>query len=55
AALGFPLLLCHPPIAFQVDFIPESLLGIAGLLDDLIIVIILVLHITTVYRTILLS
>lgn len=43
------------PLAGQVDFLPEGLLGVAGLLDDLFVVVILVLHITTVYRTILLS
>lgn len=46
---------CHPPRHPQVDVIPESLLGIAGLVDDLIVAIVLLLHITTVYRTILLS
>lgn len=43
------------PRMAKVDFMPESLLGFAGLLDDLVVAIVLLLHITTVYRTILLS
>lgn len=39
----------------QVDIMPEGLLGVAGLLDDLIVVVVLLLQITTVYRTILLA
>eukprot|EP00752_Nemacystus_decipiens_P002530 g2374.t1 len=42
-------------ILSPVDIFPESLLGIAGLVDDLVVAIVLLLHITTVYRTILLS
>ncbi|CAM9764344.1 unnamed protein product [Laminaria digitata] len=37
------------------DILPESIFGIVGLLDDLIIALVLLLYITTVYRTMLLS
>ncbi|KZV50907.1 hypothetical protein F511_10478 [Dorcoceras hygrometricum] len=38
-----------------VDIIPEGLLGVIGLLDDLIIVLICVLHVASLYRAVLLS
>ncbi|CAN0133855.1 unnamed protein product [Ectocarpus sp. 4 AP-2014] len=42
-------------ILSPIDVIPESLVGIAGLLDDLVVVVFLLLHLTSVYRTVLLS
>eukprot|EP00903_Cladosiphon_okamuranus_P015138 g13997.t1 len=38
-----------------VDVMPESLLGVVGLVDDIVIAIVLLLYITTVYRAILLT
>ncbi|KAL0351316.1 UNVERIFIED_CONTAM: E3 ubiquitin-protein ligase [Sesamum calycinum] len=38
-----------------VDIIPEALLGIFGLLDDLIIVFICFLHVAALYRAVLVT
>lgn len=35
--------------------VPEGLVGIAGLFDDVLVALVFFLHITTVYRTILIS
>ncbi|KAG1369889.1 putative E3 ubiquitin-protein ligase RNF170 [Cocos nucifera] len=37
-----------------VDIIPEGVLGYVGFFDDLLIVLIVFLHLATIYRTILL-
>ncbi|KAF1894313.1 hypothetical protein Lal_00027159 [Lupinus albus] len=36
-----------------IDIIPEGILGIVGLLDDLLIVLICFLHVATLYRSVL--
>ncbi|KAM7507583.1 hypothetical protein LguiA_018036 [Lonicera macranthoides] len=41
-------------VVSPVDFIPEGVLGIIGLLDDLIIVLICFLHVAALYRSVLL-
>ncbi|XP_074589337.1 uncharacterized protein LOC141845178 [Curcuma longa] len=37
-----------------VDILPEGILGFVGLLDDLIILLIVLLHVATIYRSVLL-
>ncbi|KAG6524563.1 hypothetical protein ZIOFF_014477 [Zingiber officinale] len=37
-----------------VDIIPEGIFGLVGLLDDLIILLIVLLHVATIYRSVLL-
>ncbi|XP_041018584.1 E3 ubiquitin-protein ligase RNF170-like isoform X6 [Juglans microcarpa x Juglans regia] len=40
-------------IVSPVDIIPEGILGIVGLLDDLLIVLICFLHVAAIYRSVL--
>ncbi|KAL6191410.1 hypothetical protein ACLB2K_037801 [Fragaria x ananassa] len=40
-------------ILSPVDFIPEAIFGIVGLLDDLLITLVVFLHIATIYRSVL--
>ncbi|KAJ6744763.1 hypothetical protein OIU79_030982 [Salix purpurea] len=40
-------------IISPVDIIPEGLLGIVGLLDDLLVVLICFLHVAAIYRALL--
>ncbi|XP_031405490.1 E3 ubiquitin-protein ligase RNF170-like isoform X2 [Punica granatum] len=40
-------------ILSPVDFIPEAILGIIGYLDDLIILLVCVLHVAALYRSVL--
>ncbi|XP_062030511.1 uncharacterized protein LOC133746346 [Rosa rugosa] len=36
-----------------VDFIPEAIFGVVGLVDDLLIVLVVFLHVATIYRSVL--
>ncbi|XP_062163975.1 uncharacterized protein LOC133870775 isoform X2 [Alnus glutinosa] len=40
-------------VVSPVDIIPEGILGIVGLLDDLLIVLICFLHVSAIYRSVL--
>ncbi|XP_004299808.1 PREDICTED: E3 ubiquitin-protein ligase RNF170-like [Fragaria vesca subsp. vesca] len=40
-------------ILSPVDFIPEAIFGIVGLLDDLLITLVVFLHIATIYQSVL--
>lgn len=55
---AFPVVTCNPPCVYtrhQVDIFPEALLGVLGLVDDLMVGLIFLVQATVIYRTILLS
>ncbi|KAK9271368.1 hypothetical protein L1049_026958 [Liquidambar formosana] len=54
ARVYFAMILSVIYILSPVDIIPEGILGIIGLLDDLIIALIFFLHVAAIYRSVLL-
>ncbi|PIA47204.1 hypothetical protein AQUCO_01400114v1 [Aquilegia coerulea] len=55
ARMFFAMILSGIYILSPIDIIPEGILGIVGLLDDILIGLIFFLHIAAIYRTTLLS
>ncbi|KAF6147809.1 hypothetical protein GIB67_014389 [Kingdonia uniflora] len=55
ARMFFAMLLSVIYILSPIDIIPEGILGIIGILDDILIALIFFLHIAAIYRTTLLS
>ncbi|WOK96419.1 E3 ubiquitin-protein ligase [Canna indica] len=49
----FAMILSAIYVLSPVDFVPEGVFGLVGLLDDLIILLIVFLHLATIYRSVL--
>eukprot|EP00262_Sarcandra_glabra_P004674 TRINITY_DN1586_c1_g3_i1.p1 TRINITY_DN1586_c1_g3~~TRINITY_DN1586_c1_g3_i1.p1 ORF type:complete len:161 (-),score=8.34 TRINITY_DN1586_c1_g3_i1:77-559(-) len=54
ARVIFAMVLSGIYVLSPIDILPEGILGIVGLLDDLLIVLIVVLHLAAIYRSALL-
>ncbi|XXG88247.1 hypothetical protein AAC387_Pa12g0483 [Persea americana] len=50
----FAMVLSTVYVLSPIDILPEGVLGIVGLLDDLLIVLIVFLHLSAIYRSVLL-
>lgn len=53
ARVVITMILSAAYVVSPVDFIPEAIFGIVGLLDDILIVLIVFLHIAAIYRSVL--
>lgn len=54
ARMIFAMVMSAIYVLSPVDILPEGIFGFVGLLDDLIILLIVLLHVSTVYRSVLL-